>query len=156
MSAMTHDLQGLSSMKKTTRPAHTNVGPAQLLAYMTRFPVTAWVSLLHRVSGLLLVLLLPLMVWGFDAALASETAYERMTAVFSTGWGFVPGWLVKLLLLLVLWAFLHHLAAGLRFVWLDLNHGAVEKRRASRSARWVLVVSVAVTLAVGAKAFALY
>ena len=108
-------------MKKEMRPAHRNVGLAQLPAYMARFPATAWVSLLHRVSGLLLVLALPLVIATLEAALASEGSYERLTAVFSTGWGGLPGWLMKLLSLVLLWAFLHHLAAGLRFVLLAQN-----------------------------------
>lgn len=142
-------------MKKEMRPAHRNVGLAQLPAYMARFPATAWVSLLHRVSGLLLVLALPLVIATLEAALASAGSYERLTAVFSTGWGGLPGWLMKLLSLVLLWAFLHHLAAGLRFVLLDMSHRAVEKHRASRSARWVLISSLTLTVAVGAKAFAL-
>lgn len=139
-----------------SRPLHRNVGIFQLIPYVLRFPASAWVSLLHRISGALLFLVLPLCVWVFDASLSSEHSFAKLVGIFRDGLGIVPGWMLKLLVLVVLWSFLHHLIAGLRFLVLDVHHASVEKVRAQYSAKWVLVLSVGLTLSLGAKIFGFY
>ena len=71
-------------------------------------------SILHRVSGLALFVLLPFIIWLFDNSVSSEVSFERFTAVFSVGVGPLPGLLVKLVVLGIIWAYLHHFIAGLR------------------------------------------
>ncbi|KAF1020398.1 MAG: Succinate dehydrogenase cytochrome b556 subunit [Paracidovorax wautersii] len=138
------------------RREHRNIALTELLPYMARFPAPAWVSLLHRVSGILLFLLLPAVLWAFDASLFSETTFSTVKNVFEHGIGWIPGWLLKLAIVALLWAFLHHLIAGLRFLALDVSHHLTEKRKSARSARWVLILSFALTLVFGAKIFGLY
>lgn len=138
------------------RREHRNISLLQLLPYIARFPVTAWVSLLHRVSGVVMFLLLPAILWAFDASVSSELSFAKLKGVFEEGAGVVPGWFFKLLVLAVLWSFIHHLVAGLRFVVLDVNHHAVDRKRAPRSARWVFYISVPLTLVLAAKLFGLY
>ena len=79
-----------------------------------RLPLAGVVSILHRVSGLLLFLLMPFIVWMFDTSLTSEITYGQFTSVFSSGVGWVGGWFFKLVALALIWAYLHHFIAGLR------------------------------------------
>ena len=59
-----------------------------------RWPLAALVSGMHRASGLVMFLLLPFIIWMFDTSVSSEFSFARFTAAFSTGLGFVPGWLI--------------------------------------------------------------
>ena len=117
-----------------------------------RLPLAGVVSILHRVSGLVMFVLLPFVIWMFDASLTSEITYSQFASVFSSGTGFVPGWFYKLIVLALIWAFLHHLTAGLRHLWMDATH-AVTLQFGRSSAVATLVVSISLTLALGAKLF---
>lgn len=120
-----------------------------------RLPPAGWVSILHRVSGGLMFVLLPLIVWFFDTSLSSESSYENFIAAFVTGIGFVPGFVVKLVALALIWAFLHHLIAGVRHVWMDVTH-SVSLQQGRTSAIAVLASSLLLTVVLGAKLFGLY
>ena len=120
-----------------------------------RLPAAGWVSILHRISGLLMFLLMPLIVWFFDVSLTSELSYERFTAAFDTGIGFVPGALVKLVVLALIWGYLHHFIAGVRHLYMDATH-SVTKEFGKSSAMVVLVLSLGLTVVLGAKLFGLY
>lgn len=117
-----------------------------------RLPLAGLVSILHRVSGLVMLVLMPFIIWMFDTSLTSEITYSQFTAVFVGGAGFVPGWFFKVMALALIWAFLHHLIAGLRHLWMDATH-AVTLEFGRLSAIVTLVVSVLLTLALGAKLF---
>lgn len=117
-----------------------------------RLPPAGLVSILHRLSGLLLFILLPFIIWMFDTSLTSEITYSQFSSVFSAGTGFVPGWFYKLVALALIWAYLHHLIAGLRHLWMDATH-AVSLQFGRASAMFTLIVSVVLTLALGAKLF---
>jgi succinate dehydrogenase / fumarate reductase cytochrome b subunit len=122
-----------------------------------RMAPAAIVSILHRVSGVLMFLLLPFVIWLFDTSVSSEISFARFRAAFNAGIGFVPGVLIKLVALALIWAYLHHLCAGVRFVWLDVNHHSVNRDFGCyKSARVVLAVSLALTVILGAKLFGLY
>jgi succinate dehydrogenase / fumarate reductase cytochrome b subunit len=120
-----------------------------------RMPAAAWVSILHRASGGLMFLLLPLIVWLFDTSISSEISFARFTSAFSAGVGFVPGWLFKLVVLSIIWAYLHHLFAGLRHVYMDATH-KVSKEFGKSTALVTLVLSIGLTVVLGAKLFGLY
>lgn len=117
-----------------------------------RLPLAGLVSILHRASGLVMFVLLPFIIWMFDTSLTSEITYGQFTSVFSAGAGFLPGWFFKLVALALIWAYLHHLIAGLRHLWMDATH-AVTLEFGRSSAIFTLVVSVVLTLALGAKLF---
>lgn len=122
-----------------------------------RMAPAATVSILHRVSGVLMFVLLPFVIWLFDTSVSSEISFNRFRAAFSTGIGFVPGLLIKLVALALIWSYLHHLCAGLRFVWLDISHHSVNREFGCyKSARVVLAVSLVLTVLLGAKLFGLY
>lgn len=136
------------------RPEFRNINAFKDLTTY-RMPAAAWVSILHRASGALMFLLLPLIVWLFDTSVSSEISFGAFSAAFSTGLGFVPGWLFKLVVLALIWAYLHHLIAGLRHLYMDAFH-AVTKSFGRSSALFTLVLSIGLTLVLGAKLFGLY
>lgn len=117
-----------------------------------RLPLGGFVSFLHRVSGALMCLLLPLVVWLFDASVTSEISYERFRSAFDAGIGVVPAVLVKLVVLALIWSYLHHFAAGVRHLWMDVTHH-VTKEAGHSSALITLAVSLPLTAALGAKLF---
>jgi len=121
-----------------------------------RLPPAGFVSILHRVSGLLMFILLPFVLWMFDLSLTSEYSFARFTHAFAAGVGFIPGWFLKLTVLALIWAYLHHLLAGLRHLWMDVSHEAVSKEFGKTSAIAVLALSIGLTVILGAKLFGLY
>ncbi len=120
-----------------------------------RLPPAGWVSILHRASGGLMFILLPLIVWMFDTSVSSEISFDGFTSAFSAGLGFVPGWFFKLVVLAIIWAYLHHLIAGVRHLYMDMRH-AVSKEFGKSSAIVTLVLSLGLTAILGAKLFGLY
>lgn len=120
-----------------------------------RMPIAAVVSILHRISGMIMFLLLPFVLWMFDTSLSSEISFAQFSAAFTAGLGFVPGWFVKLVALALIWAYLHHLAAGVRHLYLDVSHKTT-KDFGRQSAVATLVFSIGLTLILGAKLFGLY
>ncbi len=137
------------------RPEFRNINAFKDLTTYRMTPA-AWVSILHRASGAVMFLLLPLVLWMFDTSVSSEISFARFAAAFNAGVGFVPGWFMKLVALALIWAYLHHLIAGLRHLWMDVSHDAVNKQFGKTSALVTLVISIAVTLVLGAKLFGLY
>lgn len=121
-----------------------------------RLPLAGLVSILHRISGALMFLLLPFVIWMFDTSVSSEISFARFTGAFADGVGFVPGWFLKLVALALIWAYLHHLIAGLRHLRMDISHAAVGKDAGRRSAAFTLVVSIGLTVLLGAKLFGAY
>jgi len=120
-----------------------------------RLPAAGFVSILHRISGLVMFLLLPFVVWMFDTSISSEISFAKFKAAFNIGVGFVPGILVQLVALVLIWAYLHHLIAGVRHLYMDARH-AVSKEFGKSSAVVTLVSSLGLTAALGAKLFGLY
>ena len=137
------------------RPEFRNINAFKDLTTY-RMTAAAWFSILHRASGLIMFLLLPFIIWMFDTSVSSEISFGRFTSAFSAGLGFVPGWFVKLAALALIWAYLHHLLAGMRHLWMDVSHDAVSKEFGKSSATAVLVVSIALAVVLGAKLFGLY
>lgn len=141
-----------TSTTSTQRPVFRNINITDLASY--RLPLAGIVSILHRVSGLLMFLLLPFIVWLLDNSLSTEISFGVFTAAFDGGLG-VPGVLVKLVALALIWAYLHHLIAGLRHLWMDATHSVTIKHGHS-SAVVTVAISVPLTLLLGAKLFGLF
>lgn len=120
-----------------------------------RLPLAGVVSILHRASGLVLFLLLPFIIWLFDVSVTSEISYERFSSAFIAGIGFVPAWLVKLVVLGLIWAYLLHFIAGVRHLWMDMTH-SVSKEQGRSSAVVTLVSSLILTVLLGAKLFGVF
>jgi succinate dehydrogenase / fumarate reductase cytochrome b subunit len=131
-------------------PVYRNIHVTQLTSY--RLPPAGWVSILHRISGALMFLLLPFVIWMFDTSLTSEVSYQQFVNVFAYGALGLPAVIVKLVVLALIWAYLLHFIAGLRHVWMDATH-AVGQAFGRVSALVVLGLSSILTLALGAKLF---
>ena len=137
------------------RPEFRNINAFKDLTTYRMTPA-AWVSILHRASGAILFLLLPLVLWLFDTSVSSEISFGRFKAAFETGLCFVPGWFLKLVVLGLIWGYLHHMIAGMRHLWMDISHDAVTKQFGKSSAIFTLIVSIGLTVVLGAKLFGLY
>jgi len=144
----------LASASRPQRPEFRNINAFKDLPGY-RLPVAGWVSILHRVSGALMFLLLPFIIWLFDTSVSSEYSFARFSALFNVGAGPAPGWFFKLVALALIWAYLHHIIAGVRHLWMDVAH-AVSKEFGSSSAIVTLVLSLALSAVLGAKLFGFY
>jgi len=135
-----------SAVGKTTsnpgaRPEFRNIHISQIVRY--RLPLAGLVSILHRISGAAMFLIgLPLVLYLFQQ---SVVCYRE----------FVANPFVKLVLVGIIWAYLHHLLAGVRHLLMDLDIG-VEKAAGRTSAAIVLAVSLALTVIFAAKVFGLF
>jgi succinate dehydrogenase / fumarate reductase cytochrome b subunit len=136
------------------RPEFRNINAFKDLTTY-RLPPAGWVSILHRVSGIIMFLLMPFIIWMFDVSVSSEISFSKFKAAFNSGLGFVPGFFIKLVALALIWAYLHHFIAGVRHLYMDANH-AVSKEFGKSSALVTLTLSIGLTLVLGAKLFGLY
>ena len=136
------------------RPEFRNINALKDLPSY-RLPAAGIVSILHRISGFLMFVLMPLIIWMFDNSITSEISFAKFSSAFSLGIGFVPGWFFKLLALALIWAYLHHFIAGIRHIYMDAFH-AVSKEFGKSSAVATLVVSLGLTAVLAAKLFGLY
>lgn len=107
-----------------------------------RLPIPGIVSILHRVSGVLLFITLPILLGLLAASLERESVFESYLH-------FISNPIVKLGLIVLLWAFLHHACAGTRFLFLDAHKG-LELKNARLTAKLVLVCSLTLTVVIGA------
>ena len=117
-----------------------------------RLPPAGWVSILHRVSGIIMFVLLPFIIWLLDNSLNSDITYQYIADVFVGGLGFVPGWFFKLVVLSLIWSYLHHFIAGVRHLYMDATH-SVSKEFGHTSAVATLAISLLLTAALGFKLF---
>lgn len=137
------------------RPEFRNINAlTDLPSY--RLPAAGVVSILHRVSGVLMFMLMPFIIWMFDKSITSEISFAKFTSAFGQGLGIFPGWFIKLVVLALIWAYLHHFIAGLRHLWMDVSHKAVSMNFGMNSARVTLAASLLLTVVLGAKLFGLY
>jgi succinate dehydrogenase / fumarate reductase cytochrome b subunit len=117
--------------------------PKHLALHQIKLPLPGIVSILHRVSGLLLFCALPLLLLMLQYSLRSIETYTQLIAVLSHP-------LIKVMLIGLLWAFLHHFCAGIRYLAIDLDYG-VRLAQARASSKWVIFVSLALTVLIGVK-----
>ena len=118
-----------------------NKRPKFLALHQIRLPLPGVVSILHRLSGALLFLALPLLLWMLQYSLRSIETYTQLNAALHHP-------LSKIFLLGIVWAFLHHFCAGIRYLAIDLQL-ASSLARARSSSKWVLAVSLALTATAG-------
>jgi len=148
----------MTELAKNSRPPRRefrNINPiSDLTTY--RLPPAGIVSILHRISGVLMFLLLPFIIWMFDTSISSEISFARFKGVFNEGVGVMPGWFIKLVALALIWAYLHHFIAGLRHLWMDVSHAAVNKEFGKSSAIFTLAASIVLTVVLGLKLFGVY
>ncbi len=110
-----------------------------------RLPLAGFVSILHRLSGMLMFALLPFILYLLDQSLQSEVSFAMLQM-------FASNICIKLILLALTWAYLHHFCAGIRHLLMDFHFG-LDKDSARHSAVSVLVLSLSLTAAVALKLF---
>lgn len=115
-----------------------NKRPKNLNLLKIRMPVTAVVSILHRVSGIVLFLSIPYVVWLLSQSITSQAGFNYVLNVFSSNCG-------KLINVILLWAIVHHFFAGIRFLLLDIDFAI--SREATIKMAWLVNILVFVTLA---------
>jgi succinate dehydrogenase / fumarate reductase cytochrome b subunit len=125
-------------------PSRPKPRPVYLNLLAIRMPPPAVASILHRISGALLFFFaVPAALWGLEASLSSPEAYDAFRA-------FVARPLVKLGLLVLVWAYLHHLFAGLRHVLQDVHVGS-ELKASRQSAIVSIAAALVLTVIVGVR-----
>ena len=139
--------EAVREAKQKGRPEFRNIGITDITGKY-RMPPSAIVSILHRISGAGMFLALPFLLYLFQQSLLSESSFGYFASIVSHP-------LAKLVLLGLSWAYLHHFTAGIRHLFMD-NHIALDKDAAQSTARWVLVISLALTLLVGLKLFGVF
>ena len=120
--------------------------PVYLDLLRIHLPLPGWVSILHRISGALLFVALPLGVWALSVSLSGEAGFRRMA-----DWAAQP--LARLCVLVMVWAFTHHFFAGLRHLALDIHWG-VDLKQARQSSLAVMLAAALVTLIAAWRLFA--
>ncbi len=129
---------------RKARPQYRNIHVSQILSY--RLPAAGIVSILHRISGALLFLFgIPFILYLFQESLTSEISFENYRAIVGSVLG-------KLVLLVFIWAFVHHALAGIRYLMLD-RHMGIQKESSRTSAQLVLGASVLLTVVLALKLF---
>ena len=103
-----------------------------------RLPLPGVVSILHRISGVLMILAIPFAIWLLELAATSQQGFEQAASV-------ADSLLFKLAATVVLWSLLHHLVAGIRYLLLDIDIG-IERQQARQSAVGVFIVSILLTI----------
>jgi len=131
---------------KKERPEFRNIHVTELMNY--RQPLAAIVSILHRISGVLIFPLLPFVLYLLQESLRSEISFAHYQ-------GFVTYPLVKLFILALVWAIMHHMFAGVRHLVMDLHVG-LDKDSARKSSAAVLALSLTLTVLVALKLFGVF
>lgn len=117
--------------------------PKNLNLISIRLPLPGVLSIIHRISGAVLFLMLPVLLWLLQDSLASPESFASIKGVIAHP-------LVKLILFGLIWLYMHHFCAGIRYLLLDVHKG-VDLKSARLSSWIVFIVSIALTLIVGAK-----
>jgi succinate dehydrogenase / fumarate reductase cytochrome b subunit len=138
--------EAVKEVPKKERREFRNIHITELPNY--RLPPQGWVSILHRISGAGLFLLLPFLLYLFDLSLNSESTFELFRSKMENPF-------IKLILLGLIWAYMQHFCAGVRHLFMDV-HVAIEKDSSRHSAIAVLAVSLFLTFIAGLKLFGVF
>ncbi len=111
------------------RPTNLNLSDLRTI----KQPVTAISSLLHRITGIVLFLAIPFLLWGLSKTLASESQYNSLTLFLDTTLGLLTVWVILVSLS-------YHVLAGIRHLFMDLGIG--ESFATAKRTSW-LVISLA-------------
>jgi succinate dehydrogenase / fumarate reductase cytochrome b subunit len=133
----------MSEAVEKNRRQFRNIHVTQIVQY--RLPLAGIISILHRISGFLMFLLLPFVLFLLDKSLMSEISFEYMKGIASH-------WFVKLIILALAWAYLHHFCAGIRHLLMD-THIGLDKDSARKTSVGVFAVSLPLTALVALKLF---
>ncbi|MYM85697.1 succinate dehydrogenase, cytochrome b556 subunit [Duganella sp. BJB488] len=131
---------------KKERPEFRNIHVTELSNY--RMPLASIVSILHRISGFMMFALLPFVLYLLEQSLRSEISFAYYQGIVS-----YP--LVKLIILALVWGYMHHFCAGVRHLVMDAHIG-LDKDSARKTSAGVLIVSLSLTAVVALKLFGVF
>jgi len=103
-----------------------------------RLPITALISIAHRIAGIVLFLSIPFVIYLLDLSLKSQSGYNRVQILLGHA-------SIKWLVIFIFWALVHHVYAGLRVLLIDLGIG-VQRDEARRTA-WIVALGSMVSFA---------
>jgi succinate dehydrogenase / fumarate reductase cytochrome b subunit len=103
-----------------------------------RLPLPGIVSILHRISGVLMILAIPVCIWLLELAVTDQASFAQAAAV-------TDSLLFKLAAAIILWSLCHHLIAGIRYLLLDIDVW-IERKQARQSAAGVFIISIVLTI----------
>jgi succinate dehydrogenase / fumarate reductase cytochrome b subunit len=110
-----------------------------------KLPLPGIISIMHRIFGVVLSVSIPFLVYLFALSLRSLEGFQQSLDILGSAW-------LKPYYLLLLWGFVHHLLAGVRYLLIDIEIG-VEKNASYKSATVVLWAGIVITLAIVAGAW---
>ena len=125
--------------------AVTDNRPFFLNLLKIRLPVTGFISILHRISGMLMFLAIPFSVYLFDLSLQGQEGFNRAVEILQ-----MP--ILQLISLLLLWSLIHHFFAGIRFLLMDFEIG-LDKKQAIQYAWAVFVIEAIVFVFLSVEVF---
>jgi succinate dehydrogenase / fumarate reductase cytochrome b subunit len=137
--------EAVNKASKAQKPVFRNIHITDLMKY--RLPITGKVSIMHRISGAFLFLLLPFVLYLLEMSLDWEK--------FATLRDFAARPLVKLVILALAVGYIAHFCAGVRHLFLDV-HWALEKDSSKKSAWGVMGVTIVLSLLVALKLFGVF
>lgn len=111
--------------------------PVFLEPWRIKLPLSGVVSILHRISGVLMALSIPAAAALFHQALSGQEGFDATVSLLDF-------WLVKLLLLALIWSLLHHFLVGIRHLFLDIGVGL--DRSTARKTAWVALIGALILL----------
>ena len=136
----------VKEVPRKQRPQFRNIHITELKNY--RLPIAGFVSILHRISGFMMFLALPFLLYLFQMSILSEDTFKHFAGIAAHP-------LVKLIILALAWAYFQHFSAGVRHLFMDLHLG-LDKDAARKSGSTVLLVSLLLTLVTALKLFGVF
>lgn len=115
--------------------------PVNLNLFTISFPIPAIVSILHRISGVILFLVIPFLLWGLSLSLSSQQDYDDLHQLLTQPFA-------KFLIWGVLAALLYHLVAGIRHLFMDMGIGE-ELKSGRLGAQITIIVSAILIILAG-------
>ena len=138
--------EAVKEVPKKERPQFRNIHVTQLMNY--RLPPAGIVSILHRISGAVMFLMLPFVLYLLQLSISSEMTFARFAGILEHP-------LAKLVLLGLIWSYLQHFCAGVRHLFMDMHMG-IEKDSSRQSAVSVIAVTLVLTVLCGLKLFGVF
>ena len=138
--------EAVKEVPKKERPQFRNIHVTQLMNY--RLPPAGIVSILHRISGFVMFVLLPFVLYLLQLSISSEMTFSRFAGILEHP-------LAELVLLGLIWSYLQHFCAGVRHLFMDMHMG-IEKDSSRQSAVSVIAVTLVLTVLCGLKLFGVF
>jgi len=136
----------VKEVSRKQRPQFRNIHITELKNY--RLPIAGFVSILHRISGFMMFLALPFLLYLFQMSILSEDTFKHFAGIAAHP-------LVKLIILALAWAYFQHFSAGVRHLFMDLHLG-LDKDASRKSGSTVLLVTLFLTLVTALKLFGVF